>query len=101
MNKRISGKAAGYMELEDAVKDADCETVEEPGGVSKDGGCCNNFTPEPSVKKFTCGTCEFVTEQAGNPDRVKPLGKNEARKMPFMDVLNSDRPADESEEQEK
>ncbi len=99
--KRISGKAAGYLELEGAGKDADCEVVEVSGGVSSDLGCCNNFSEKPSAKKFSCGTCEFVTGQGENPDGMRPLGQKEARRMSFSDVLNSDRPTEESEEREK
>ncbi|SRR6266571_4331205 len=101
MNKRISGKAAGYMELEGAVKDSDCEVVEEPGGVSSDGGCCNNFSDKPRAKKFSCGTCVFVTGQGENYDGQRPLGKREARGMTMADVLNSTRPAAMEEEEEE
>ncbi len=100
MNKRrVSERAAGYMELEGAAKDADCETVDVPGGVSSRLGCCDLFAPEPGAKKFTCGTCEYVTGAASNPDKVKPLSKSEAARMSFSDVLNSERPA-EGKEQE-
>lgn len=61
--KRMSPKAAGYMELTGAKKDADCYKVEVPGGVSKERGCCNEFKPETAkVTAFRCGNCKFVDE---------------------------------------
>src|SRR5437016_8848174 len=99
MNKKLSERASGYMELEEAQKDADCQIVSVSGGVSSKFGCCNLFDPEPGAKKFTCGTCEYVTGAASNPDKVKQLSKSEAGRMSFSDVLNSERPA-EGKEQE-
>jgi len=61
LNARISAKAAEYMELSGAVKDADCKKVNVPGGVSKKLGCCDRFQPEnKAVQEFRCGTCEYV-----------------------------------------
>ena len=58
---RVSEKQAGYMELAGAEKDADCEKVKVPGGVSAKLGCCNYFEPESkSVTEFRCGTCSYV-----------------------------------------
>jgi hypothetical protein len=57
---RVPSQTAGYMELDGATKDADCERVEVTGGVSSKLGCCNLFGPEKSAKKFSCGTCEYV-----------------------------------------
>jgi len=52
------------MELAGAVKDADCEKVAVPGGVSTTLGCCNYFEPQSkSVQKFSCGTCEYVNKE--------------------------------------
>jgi hypothetical protein len=100
MNKRIGEQAAGYLELDGARKDGDCSTVEVSGGISRDGGCCNNWTPESDAKNFSCGTCEFVTGPGQNLDGQRPLGKREARKMSMSDVLNSSRPAATEEEEE-
>jgi hypothetical protein len=61
--RRMSAKAADYMELDGAEKDADCEKVEVEGGVSSSRGCCNEFSPDPGAKKFSCGTCTYL-----NPD---------------------------------
>lgn len=55
---RVSAETAGYMELDGARKDADCSTVEVPGGVSSKLGCCNLFDPGKGVQMFRCGTCE-------------------------------------------
>jgi broad specificity phosphatase PhoE len=58
---RMSAQDAGYMELVGAKKDGDCLKVIVPGGVSRELGCCNEFKPDgKSVKKFSCGTCEYV-----------------------------------------
>lgn len=54
---RMSAKSAGYMELDGAEKDGDCEIVKVEGGVSSDKGCCNYFKPEKGAKQFKCGTC--------------------------------------------
>ena len=61
-DERVSAEAAGYMEFEGAVKDADCKIVKVTGGVSSDLGCCNLFG-KTSVKKFSCGTCEYVKRE--------------------------------------
>ena len=58
---KISAEQAGYMELDGAKKDRDCEVVRVSGGVSSQLGCCNLFDPEPGVKQFRCGTCEHVS----------------------------------------
>lgn len=58
---KVDVKAAGYMELAGAVKDAGCRIVNVSGGVSSKLGCCNLFEPESkSVTQFRCGTCEYV-----------------------------------------
>lgn len=60
-DNRIPESKAGYMELEGAMKDADCHKVNVAGGVSKELGCCNYFEPEEKdTDKFSCGTCEYV-----------------------------------------
>lgn len=60
-DKRISAKAAGYMELAGAVKDADCHIVNVPGGVASERGCCNKFQRQNAkVIRFHCGGCEYV-----------------------------------------
>jgi hypothetical protein len=100
MNKqRISETAAGYLELEGAVKDADCEVVEVGGGVSSELGCCNNFSEKPSAKKFSCGTCTFVTGQDEYQDGMKPLGKKESKGMTDRQILDSERPTAEEKEE--
>jgi hypothetical protein len=60
---KVSAESAGYMELEGAEKDADCQIVKVEGGVSSDRGCCNLFDPEGKAKKFSCGNCEYVQIQ--------------------------------------
>lgn len=61
---RLSAKAAEYLELSGAVKDADCQKVEVQGGVSTQLGCCDKFEPENSkVQQFRCGTCEHVKKE--------------------------------------
>jgi len=72
---------AGYMELEGAQKDADCQIVAVPGGVSSDLGCCNEFQPQEGTQVFSCGTCTFVTggqqEQGQDSDKVTSASQNE------------------------
>ncbi|HLZ90213.1 MAG TPA: hypothetical protein VKQ28_00760 [Candidatus Acidoferrum sp.] len=61
---RKDAESAGYMELEGARKDADCQKIRVAGGVSSDLGCCNLFEPKfNGVKKFSCGTCEYVKQK--------------------------------------
>lgn len=98
---RIMATAAGYMELDGARKDGDCQVVEAPGGISRDKGCCNNFWP-PTAKAFKCGACDYVAgagEYSENAES-KPLGKKEARGMSFKDILESQRPVLEGREEE-
>lgn len=58
---RLSSKAAGYMELHGAQKDADCHKVAVTGGISSLRGCCNKFqVQDGSVIVFSCGTCRFI-----------------------------------------
>jgi hypothetical protein len=58
LNKRVSARAAGYMELDGAVKDGDCNAVDVNGGVSGELGCCNLFNPKPGAREFECETCK-------------------------------------------
>lgn len=90
--KCVSAVQAGYMELAGAKKDADCSTVNVPGGVSSDLGCCNLFKLAGGApKKFSCGTCKFVTaktnplfsflrgmlpEKLRRPERLKRISWN-------------------------
>lgn len=61
--RRISAIAAGYMELERAKKDGECQIVEVKNGISRDLGCCNLYGITKGSQKFSCGTCEYVTNQ--------------------------------------
>lgn len=56
---RVNAQAAGYMELEGAVKDGDCSVVEVQNGISKERGCCNLWSDKGHAKAFKCGTCRF------------------------------------------
>src|SRR5258708_5014706 len=95
--QRISAQEAGYLELPGAVKDADCEVVEVDGGVSSDRGCCNSFGwKSPNVQRFACGECKYLEGQGERDGEEKPLGKREAGKMSFEQVLDSDRPVKDS-----
>jgi len=68
----VSSHQAGYMELDGATKDADCERVDVHGGVSKQLGCCNLFEHEDSrPKQFRCGTCEYVRSRGGLGARLR------------------------------
>jgi hypothetical protein len=58
---KIGSVAAGYMELQGAVKDGGCEIVAVDGGVSKRLGCCNLFKPKPRADEFRCGECKYIT----------------------------------------
>jgi len=70
-----SAEQAGYMELDGAQKDADCQIVTVPGGVSSQLGCCNEFTPQEGAQTFSCGTCNFVTEGQQQPDMSQMPGE--------------------------
>ena len=92
---RITEQQAGYLEFPDSEKDADCSVVEVDGGVSSEGGCCNSFGwADPSSRTFSCGTCKYLkgAEEGESYGEEKPLGKKEAGRMSFEDVLNSPRP---------
>ena len=59
--EKIPSAKASYMELRGAKKDAGCRKVEVAGGVSKELGCCNYFSPESDdTQRFRCGDCEYV-----------------------------------------
>lgn len=74
-----SGAQAGYMELKDAKKDADCSKVEVPGGVASDRGCCNLFQPESgSTSVFSCGTCHHLRHHPANLIHIR----SHLRKLP-------------------
>lgn len=94
MNKtRITAEQAGYLELPGATKDADCSVVEVDGGVSSERGCCNSFGwKTEDVEYFRCGECKYVEGADEQPEEERPLGKKEAGKMTFEQVLNSQRP---------
>lgn len=63
-----TAEQAGYMELPGAVKDAGCQIVAVPGGVSSKLGCCNLFQLRTGAQeKFSCGTCKFVKKTKPNP----------------------------------
>jgi hypothetical protein len=67
---RTGEETAGYMELDGADKDADCNLVEVRGGVSSELGCCNLFDPDRGAVKFTCGTCGHVRKvEDEDPER--------------------------------
>jgi hypothetical protein len=92
--KRISEKAAGYMELVDAQKNGDCQLVEVDGGVSSDRGCCNLFEPEnEATTEFRCGTCEYRVGQHTESES-KPLTKESTRAMTLREILDSQRPVE-------
>lgn len=59
-NSKMSATAAGYMELEGAVKDGGCKIVNVSGGVSQKKGCCNEYKPQQGADEFRCGECKFV-----------------------------------------
>ena len=60
VDHRISSADAGYMELTNARKDADCKKVRVRGGISLALACCNRFEPDGAhVQSFKCGTCEY------------------------------------------
>lgn len=63
-DSRASAEEAGYLELDGAVKDSDCETVNVDGGVSSAGGCCNLWNRVPAAKNFSCGTCTKIKQGA-------------------------------------
>jgi hypothetical protein len=96
MDKRVSAESAVYMELSGARKDGDCEVVAVDGGISRDLGCCNLFQPESKdTQAFSCGTCEYVTGQAGQGnDSTRPLTKDSSKGMSFKEILDSELPVE-------
>ena len=63
-DSRLSAAQAGYMELADAKKDADCRKVAVADGISSELGCCNEFQPETKdTQRFRCGDCEYRREK--------------------------------------
>jgi hypothetical protein len=94
--KRVSAEAAGYLEFDGAVKDADCQIVNVEGGVSSDLGCCNLFG-KTKIKKFSCGTCEYVAGESDQDNESKPLNRRSARGMSFEDILSSQRPVEKED----
>lgn len=58
---RVSAQSAGYMELDGADKDGNCDLVDVPGGVSGERGCCNLFEPEAGAERFACASCEHFS----------------------------------------
>lgn len=51
------------MELEGAIKDADCAMVEVKNGISSDRGCCDVWDPIKGADAFKCGTCEYIVRK--------------------------------------
>lgn len=73
---KMDEQSAGYMELEGAQKDADCDLVQVEGGVSSELGCCNEFDPQQGAKEFECGTCSHVIGGANeNTEAAEPTGQ--------------------------
>jgi hypothetical protein len=68
---RISAEKAGYMEFPGAIKDADCKHIFVPGGVSSEGGCCNEFAWDGTEKEFECGTCTFLVGEHHEEHELK------------------------------
>lgn len=58
-SNKLTAEYAGYMELEKANKDGSCSIVNVPGGISKERGCCNVYTPKAGATAFGCGMCKF------------------------------------------
>jgi hypothetical protein len=58
LNRRTTARAAGYMELDGAVKTGDCNAVEVKGGVSGEKGCSNLFDPIKGATEFECEQCK-------------------------------------------
>ena len=89
---KTSAEEAGYMELEGAQKDADCQIVDVPDGVSSQLGCCNLFDPQQGTQVFSCGTCNYVTEQGSSgqdSDNITGAGDNEPEATSTRDSLNN------------
>lgn len=83
---RESAKSAEYMELANAVKDADCHKVEVPGGISQELGCCDYFQPkDQGVQEFECGECKHVnlTSEATGDSFNEPLSSDESSAPSF------------------
>jgi|SRR5579885_1186184 len=53
----VSERTAGYMELDGAAQDGDCDLVEVEGGVSGEGGSCDLFEPVVGAATFACRGC--------------------------------------------
>lgn len=82
-DSRATAEEAGYMELGGAQKDSDCATVNVPGGVSSQGGCCNLWDRAPQAASFSCGTCTKITQGApgGAPPASPDAGMNAQQPM--------------------
>lgn len=78
---RATPEEAGYLELEGAQKDADCQLVNVPGGVSSAKGCCNIWDTVPGAQAFSCGTCTKIKQGAAGAQQGT-AGDNEAGEAP-------------------
>lgn len=54
---KVSSQEANYKELPGATKNAECDKVNVPGGVSSEGGTCSLWRGQPQAQGFTCGDC--------------------------------------------
>lgn len=61
--QKMTPQEAGYLELPGAQKDAQCDIVDVPGGVSSQKGCCNSFRAQPDAQGFNCGSCTHLGTQ--------------------------------------
>jgi hypothetical protein len=71
---KVTAATAGYMELDGARKDGECNLVAVAGGVSGERGCCNLFEPAAAATEFRCGECEHFTSEAAAPAQPAAQG---------------------------
>ena len=62
LTHKLDERAAGYMELEGARKDLECEIVDVKNGISLELGCCNLYDPVKGADEFKCGECTYARQ---------------------------------------
>jgi len=78
---RVDADTAGYMELDGATKDGDCDVV-NAGGVSGEKGCCNLFKPSQGAQAFSCGTCTHYKGGSAQTDETQAPASQSAVSQP-------------------
>ena len=82
-DSQASAQEAGYVELPGAKKDAQCDIVNVPGGVSSEKGCCNLYKQQPNAQGFSCGQCTHVgtSDEEKTKQELPDQGENAQQPM--------------------